>query len=262
MPSCRGLALFAFVLAGCSGVQTESAVVSRARPDRRFRVATLEGVVRRSDDAQRWLVVEAREDFGRRFCSLSPWEPGGRRVSGVVRMTRPRHRALSTFSYELEAQGIGLHGVSLDDGLAPGLGTVLVAMARERRLVFALTLDDAVVQVRQDDVEREGARAFPARGRTLEEIRVAQGYHADVDWVLSSLDGRDPVLRLHALDVLGAELVPVEQFTRDTADMAWHAGLVAVRADARVHARVLAARSDPEPWIAEAAAAAAERLGL
>ncbi len=119
------------------------------------------------------------------------------------------------------------------------------------------------MQVRDDWRDHEGRIwTAPTPLITHRGTRVGADHHADVDRVLAALDGDDPVLRLHVLDVLGGELVPVEQLTRGAADAAWHAGRVAVRADPRVHARVQAARGDPEPWIAEAAAVAAERLGL
>ncbi len=153
--------------------------------------------------------------------------------------------------------------VTLSQVVAPAFGTVLVVDTWGRWTCFALTCEDELVQVRDDHRDEDGDVVMQS-GDLIDRRgdRVGADHHADVGWVLAALDGADPVLRLHVLDLLGAELVPVEQFSFDPTDMAWHAGLVAVRADERVHARVRAARTDPEPWIAEAAEVAARRLGL
>lgn len=217
-------------------------------------VVVLRGSMRRSDGVQRRVNGNAVGPFSM---------PGRGRTSGQVFDEDPDSPPCSRFEWPLPHRQF-VHEMRFADDLAPRLGTLYVVDMWGPRLYYGLTLTDEVVPIRCEgyiDGQQHVWSFEPVHPRYG---RQAADEFGDVTWVRAALAGDDPVLRLYVIDVLGAELLPVDEARRSmrfsTPDEHWYRSHVAVRGDHEVRRLVSAACDDPIEWIADAARRAAQRV--
>lgn len=253
--------LAAITLAGCANEPVATPDRSGRRPaadeartgwrqDPDGPVFVVRGTLRRHDGVLRQLEAIASDPQ----CM-----PGRGGTSGEVRDERGAPR--SRFGWGLPHRQLVRAAALVED--VPALGTLYLVETGAFDVYFGLTRADALVPVRSvGHFHGEPARAVAAAPFLTRYGRQAPEELADVGWVRAALASDDPVLRLQVLDLLGGELVPLDEarrtsrFTGD--DERWCRAHAEVRADEEVRRLVRQAQADPIEWIAEAARRAAE----